>query len=72
MPLALMAGGSVILWQIRRRGTVPASARFRSTLLAVYVVVQQVGLPILERSRPTAPIGHWVARHTPAGVPVGV
>ncbi len=73
MPLALMAGGSVILWQIRRHGTVPASAAIPvMTLLAVYVVVQQVGLPILERSRPTAPIGHWVARHTPAGVPVGV
>jgi hypothetical protein len=41
-------------------------------LLVVYSVVVVEGFPVLERSRPTAPVGRWVHRHAPPNVPVGV
>ena len=43
-----------------------------ATLLVVYAVVVVEGFPILERSRPTAPIGRWIDRHAPPDAPVGV
>ena len=43
-----------------------------AVLLCVYGVVVIEGLPVLERSRPTAPLGRWIARHAPADMPVGV
>ena len=43
-----------------------------ATLVAVYAIVVALGLPILEESRPTAPLGRWIARHSSAGTPVGI
>lgn len=74
LPLMLAAAGIVFLAQLVHRGglpprfvTVPVSA-----LLGTYAVVVVLGLPILEQSRPTAPLGRWIARHAPADDPVGI
>lgn len=74
LPVALVAGGSVLSCQIiRRRGLPPASIRAPIvTLIAVYGVVVVIGLPILEESRPTAPLGRWIAEHSPQNSMVGV
>ena len=74
LPVALVAGGSVLGWQlIRRSGLLPLSIRAPIlTLIAVWTVVVAIGLPILEGSRPTAPLGRWIAEHSPPNSMVGV
>jgi hypothetical protein len=42
------------------------------TLLVVYVVVVAVGFPVLERTRPTALVGRYLARNAGATAPVGL
>jgi 4-amino-4-deoxy-L-arabinose transferase-like glycosyltransferase len=58
LPLALVAGGCVLGFQmIRRRGLPPLSIWTPIvTLVAAYGVFVVIGLPILEQSRPTAPL----------------
>jgi 4-amino-4-deoxy-L-arabinose transferase-like glycosyltransferase len=74
LPLALVAGGLALAFQIiRRRGLPPASIAVPfATLIAVYAVVVVIGLPILEQSRPTAPLGRWIAEHSPPNSTVGI
>jgi hypothetical protein len=74
LPAALIAGGAVLGVQIlRRRGLLPTSIDIPVlTLVAAYGVVIVVGLPILEGSRPTAPLGRWIAENSPAGSTVGI
>jgi 4-amino-4-deoxy-L-arabinose transferase-like glycosyltransferase len=73
LPIALIVGGAVLLWSLARGGVgrTPAVAVPVITLLAVYIAVVAVGFPILERSRPTAPVGRWVRRHTRPGTAIG-
>ena len=74
LPAALALGGIGLLVQIRRhQWSVPASAMTPVfTLLAAYAVVVQLGFPLLESSRPTRPLGRWIACHTAAGIAVGI
>jgi 4-amino-4-deoxy-L-arabinose transferase-like glycosyltransferase len=74
LPASLMAGGLALGLQLRlaSRGRPSSSAVIVVTLLCVYACVVVFGLPVLERSRPTAPIGRWLSRHSPADTPVGV
>ena len=66
MPAALALGGIVLLLQLIRRRSivVPSVAVPVAALLTVYLTVVFLGIPILERSRPTARLGRWVTRHT--------
>ena len=74
LPVALMCGGGVLLHQLiyRRFRQIPSVAIPIGTLVVVYAAVVSLGFPVLERSRPTAPIGRWVRRHTQPGTVVGV
>ena len=74
LPVALMCGGGVLLHQLiyRRFRQIPSVAIPIGTLVVVYATVVSLGFPVLERSRPTAPIGRWVRRHTQPGTVVGV
>jgi 4-amino-4-deoxy-L-arabinose transferase-like glycosyltransferase len=74
VPIALVCGGATILWQLARDRfqRSPSVAIPTATLLVVYAAAVMVGFPVLERSRPTAPIGRWVRRHTQPGTVVGV
>jgi 4-amino-4-deoxy-L-arabinose transferase-like glycosyltransferase len=74
MPIALAAGGMVLFLQIRHLDRWPPSSLTVPlvTLLAVYATVVFVGLPVLERSRPTAALGRWIMRHTQPGQVVGI
>jgi 4-amino-4-deoxy-L-arabinose transferase-like glycosyltransferase len=73
LPIALVAGGGALVVQMRRSRRVPATIRTPVvTLLALYAIVVVIGLPLLERSRPTAPVGRWIARHAGADAPLGV
>lgn len=74
LPLVLMGGGLVLLAQMRRgQWSVPRSAMAPvATLIAAFAVVVQLGFPLLESSRPTRPLGRWVARHSPTGTAVGI
>jgi hypothetical protein len=66
LPVALALGGVVLLLQMVRRRflVVPSITAPVATLLTVYLAVIFLGIPILERSRPTAPLGRWISRHT--------
>jgi len=72
LPCALIAGGMTLGWQLYRHREQRAAGLLIAVLLCVYGVVVIEGLPVLERSRPTAPLGRWIARHAPADAPVGV
>jgi 4-amino-4-deoxy-L-arabinose transferase-like glycosyltransferase len=74
LPGALAAGGGGLLLQMRRRQwSVPTTANVPVvTLLVAYAAVVLLGFPVLESSRPTRPLGRWIARHTAAGIPVGI
>jgi hypothetical protein len=74
VPLALICGGGALLWQLARSRfqRSPSVAIPIATLLVVYAAAVMVGFPVLERSRPTAPIGRWVRRHTQPGTVIGI
>jgi 4-amino-4-deoxy-L-arabinose transferase-like glycosyltransferase len=74
LPIALVAGGLLLVAQLAARSWRPAAALAVTvgTLLAVYVTVDAIGLTVLERSRPTAPLARWVIGHTGPTTPVGV
>ena len=72
LPAALISGGVCLGWRLRRADTSIVPAIIVGTLVCVYAVVVVEGFPVLERSRPTAPIGRWVARHAPPDAPVGI
>ena len=61
LPCALIAGGMILGWQLYRRMEQRAAGLLIAVLLCVYGVVVIEGLPVLERSRPTAPLGRWIA-----------
>jgi 4-amino-4-deoxy-L-arabinose transferase-like glycosyltransferase len=73
LPVALAAGGVLLVFELRRRGGgLPASAAVLvGTLIAVYATVVTAGFPVLEQSRPTAPLGRWIAEHSPSNAVVG-
>ncbi len=73
LPLALTIGGALLAieiaehqWQTPATISVPLV-----TLLASYTLVVQLGFPVIERSRPTAPVGRWITAHTAADAVVG-
>ena len=72
VPAALIAGGIVAAARMRHLGPAGTTGALMATLLVVYAVVVVEGFPILERSRPTAPIGRWIDRHAPPDAPIGV
>src|SRR5205823_6564177 len=74
LPAALAGGGIGLLAQMRRRRwSVPMTATTPAVaLLVAYAAVVLLGFPILESSRPTRPLGRWIAKHTAAGIPVGI
>jgi 4-amino-4-deoxy-L-arabinose transferase-like glycosyltransferase len=73
LPVALAAGGTTAVAFAWRHRPLPHSvAAVTATLLCAYASVAMFGFPVLERSRPTPPLGRWIARHAPLDVPVGV
>ncbi len=74
LPAALIGGGMLLAYRLR--GTphrLPGAPVVTvSTLLCVYVSVLLVGLPLLERSRPTASLGTWVRDNSRHDFPLGV
>ena len=72
LPCSLIAGGIVLGWQLHRPAMRPIAGTLVAVLLSAYCVVVMEGLPVLERSRPTAALGRWIARHAAADAPVGV
>jgi 4-amino-4-deoxy-L-arabinose transferase-like glycosyltransferase len=71
LPCALISGGLILGWHLKR-AIRPLAWVLIAVMVSVYGVVLIEGLPVLERSRPTAPLGRWLARHAPADAPVGV
>ena len=74
LPAALAVGGTVLLLEVLRRrfAPPPSLAAPVAALLVAYGAVVMLGFPVLERSRPTAPMGRWIGRHAKPGSPVGV
>jgi 4-amino-4-deoxy-L-arabinose transferase-like glycosyltransferase len=74
LPAVLVTGGTILLIEMARRSwRLPSTLAVPTiTLLSVYGLVVVLGFPVLERTRPTAPLGKWIARHTREGTPVGV
>jgi 4-amino-4-deoxy-L-arabinose transferase-like glycosyltransferase len=72
VPGALIAGGIFVAARLRRLGPTGTTRALMATLLVVYAVVVVEGFPVLERSRPTAPVGRWIDRHAPPDAPIGV
>jgi 4-amino-4-deoxy-L-arabinose transferase-like glycosyltransferase len=74
LPIALTVGGVILIRELTRRHASPerSFAVAFITLLGVYGSVVFVGLPVLERSRPTAPLARWIAHNTPSHTPVGI
>lgn len=72
LPAVLVAGGMTVGARLQRRTTGAVAAIIAGTLVAAYAVVVVEGLPVLERSRPTALLGRWIDRHSPTEAPVGV
>lgn len=74
LPVVLCLGGATLLVQIARaRWSAPDSpAAPLLTLIAVYVMVVLVGLPVLERSRPASTLGPPVKAQTAVDTPIGV
>jgi 4-amino-4-deoxy-L-arabinose transferase-like glycosyltransferase len=74
LPIALIVGGTALVAQLRRRDFAPARSFVIvvATLLGVYGSVVLVGFPVLERSRPTAPLARWIAHNARPGTPVAI
>jgi 4-amino-4-deoxy-L-arabinose transferase-like glycosyltransferase len=74
LPLVLMLGGAAVLAHAARVGWhVPARpAALLGTLLAAYCVVVTIGLPTLQRARPTALVGRTVRQMTAPDTAVGI
>jgi hypothetical protein len=74
LPVALSVGGACLFFQFRRASLWPPASLAVPlvTLLAVYGTVVAVGLPLLERSRPTAALGRWITRHTDESQVAGI
>ena len=67
LPIALGAGGTAMLERSARHrwGVPPHPIALSTTLLAVYTVLVAVGLPTLERVRPTALVARTLKSHAP-------
>ncbi|HUQ00393.1 MAG TPA: glycosyltransferase family 39 protein [Aeromicrobium sp.] len=72
LPAACIGGGMALAWALRESRAPRVTGLLVTTLLVVYGVVVVEGFPVLERSRPTAPIGRWVDRHASRDQPLGV
>jgi 4-amino-4-deoxy-L-arabinose transferase-like glycosyltransferase len=74
LPVALCSGGAWLLVQIARRrwSTPDAPSAPVLTLVAVYATVVIVGIPALERSRPSSTLGPWVRSQAAPDRPLGV
>lgn len=73
LPLVCVFGGVALLWQMgRRQWRVPQSSMsLVGTLVIAFAVIVHLGFPLLESSRPTRPLGRWVAAHSARGIAVG-
>jgi hypothetical protein len=74
LPIALGAGGTAMLersaryqWQVP-----PNPLALSTTLLAVYAVLVAVGMPTLERVRPTALVARTLRTHAPPEAPAAI
>lgn len=74
VPLAIFGGGVALLFQSERIGwRVPASiGALVVMLLVTYATVVAVGLPVLEKVRPTARVARQLARISSPAAPVGL
>ena len=74
LPAALFGGGAVLALQLRRhREALPRwPVAAVATLICVYASVVEFGLPLLDRSRPTATLGRWIRNRSASDSPVGV
>lgn len=74
LPLALLAGGLGLLFQVERRGWhVPQGAGVVVVALLVsYATVVWVGFPVFERVRPTEPVAREVAQAVSPSAPVAI
>jgi hypothetical protein len=74
LPAALAMGGIALIVQLARANRLlPRSASaLVVALVAVYAAVVAIGLPVLERSRPTAAVGQWLVARDDGMDPVGI
>ncbi len=73
-PLAIFAGGLALLFQYERRGwhVPPGAGVVVSALLVSYATVVWVGLPALQRVRPTEAVAREVAQSVAPSIPVAI
>jgi 4-amino-4-deoxy-L-arabinose transferase-like glycosyltransferase len=74
MPIALTAGGAVLMWQMLRNHLVPPQSLrvLIVMLLVVYATTVAVGFPVLERTRPTARAARWLKARSEPTSPVAI
>jgi 4-amino-4-deoxy-L-arabinose transferase-like glycosyltransferase len=74
LPIVLALGGAAVLAAVAAAGwRVPATPLAPVvTLLAVYAIVVAIGLPTLERARPTALIARTLRQRTVPDAPAGI
>jgi hypothetical protein len=74
LPLALVAGGIVLMTQAALRGwkTPRHATALIAMLLTSYFVVTSVGYPVLEQTRPTALVARRLRRISGADAPTGL
>jgi len=74
MPIGLAAGGAIVMVTIlRRRAVSPALFGWLvATLLVIYACVAAIGLPVLERTRPTAVVAETLRPRLAADERVGL
>jgi 4-amino-4-deoxy-L-arabinose transferase-like glycosyltransferase len=74
LPMVLAVGGVALLAAISKaRWRVPATPSVLvATLLSLYVVVVTIGLPTLERTKPTALIARTLRQRAPKDAPAGI
>ena len=74
LPIALGVGGTAMLERTARHGwrLPPNPLTLVTTLLAVYALVVSIGMPTLERVRPTALVARTLRTHAPPEAPAGI
>lgn len=73
LPATLVLGGAAFALELIRKGALSRTSfvALCATLVAVYASIDLVAFRVLETSRPTAPLGRWIAqqgRDTPIGL----
>ena len=74
LPNLLVVGGAAVLFQAYRAGwrVPPTAVALVATLVGVYALLVVIGLPVLERTRPTAMVARRLQHLGGAATPVGI